>query len=213
MAKYTEAEVTVIGLVGERGREVQEVLEDDLGEDGLARSVVIVATGDEPALMRRPAYLTLSVAEYFRGQTSFVFDGFCNPFCDGAAGNWFVCRRASNDQGVSANNLWRIGASIGTGGARYSWGRGYYWPVHCFVEGTIIMSLYPMRCGDCWWSHCHGAWHCWSGALSGDQCFKICVAVFAACFYRAAKWHLSQVQTRLFLLWEYGWTHPVRGVP
>jgi len=69
MAKYTEAEVTVIGLVGERGREVQEFLEDDLGEEGLARSVVIVATGDEPALMRRQAaYLTLSVAEYFRSQ-------------------------------------------------------------------------------------------------------------------------------------------------
>lgn len=69
MAKYTEAEVTVIGLVGERGREVQEFLEDDLGPDGLARSVVIVATGDEPALMRRQAaYMTLAVAEYFRKQ-------------------------------------------------------------------------------------------------------------------------------------------------
>lgn len=69
MARYTEADISVIGLVGERGREVQEFLEDDLGEDGLARSVVIVATGDEPALMRRQAaYLTLAVAEYFRGQ-------------------------------------------------------------------------------------------------------------------------------------------------
>lgn len=69
MARYTEAEVTVIGLVGERGREVQEFLEDDLGPEGLARSVVIVATGDEPALMRRQAaYMTLSVAEYFRKQ-------------------------------------------------------------------------------------------------------------------------------------------------
>ncbi len=69
MARYTEAEVIVIGLVGERGREVQEFLEDDLGEEGLKRSVVIVATGDEPALMRRQAaYLTLSVAEYFRKQ-------------------------------------------------------------------------------------------------------------------------------------------------
>lgn len=69
MARYTEADVTVIGLVGERGREVQEFLEDDLGEDGLARSVVIVATGDEPALMRRQAaYMTLAVAEYFRLQ-------------------------------------------------------------------------------------------------------------------------------------------------
>jgi flagellum-specific ATP synthase len=69
MARYTEADIAVIGLVGERGREVQEFLEDDLGEDGLARSVVIVATGDEPALMRRQAaYMTLAVAEYFRMQ-------------------------------------------------------------------------------------------------------------------------------------------------
>jgi flagellum-specific ATP synthase len=69
MARYTDADVSVIGLVGERGREVQEFLEDDLGPDGLARSVVIVATGDESALMRRQAaYMTLAVSEYFRGQ-------------------------------------------------------------------------------------------------------------------------------------------------
>jgi flagellum-specific ATP synthase len=69
MARYTEADVSVIGLVGERGREVQEFLEDDLGPEGLKRSVVIVATGDESALMRRQAaYLTLATAEYFRQQ-------------------------------------------------------------------------------------------------------------------------------------------------
>ena len=69
MARYTEADVSVIGLVGERGREVQEFLEDDLGEEGLKRSVVVVATGDEPALMRRQAaYVTLATAEYFRQQ-------------------------------------------------------------------------------------------------------------------------------------------------
>lgn len=69
MARYTSADVSVIGLVGERGREVQEFLEDDLGEDGLKRSVVIVATGDEPALMRRQAaYMTLAISEYFRDQ-------------------------------------------------------------------------------------------------------------------------------------------------
>ncbi|MGH1403548.1 MAG: flagellar protein export ATPase FliI [Alphaproteobacteria bacterium] len=69
MARYTAADVSIIGLVGERGREVQEFIEDDLGEDGLARSVVVVATGDEPALMRRQAaYTTLALAEYFRDQ-------------------------------------------------------------------------------------------------------------------------------------------------
>lgn len=67
MARYTTADISVIGLVGERGREVQEFLEDDLGPEGLKRSVVVVATGDEPALMRRQAaYVTLAVAEYFR---------------------------------------------------------------------------------------------------------------------------------------------------
>lgn len=66
-ARYTTADVTVIGLVGERGREVQEFIEDDLGPAGLARSVVVVATSDESPLMRRQAaYLTMSLAEFLR---------------------------------------------------------------------------------------------------------------------------------------------------
>jgi flagellum-specific ATP synthase len=69
LARYVVADVAVIGLVGERGREVQEFLQDDLGEAGLARSVVVVSTSDEPALMRRQAaHVTLAIAEYFRDE-------------------------------------------------------------------------------------------------------------------------------------------------
>jgi flagellum-specific ATP synthase len=67
MARFTQADVNVIGLVGERGREVGEFLHEQLGVEGLARSVVVVATSDESPLMRRQAaQITLSIAEYFR---------------------------------------------------------------------------------------------------------------------------------------------------
>ncbi len=68
-ARNVAADVSVIGLIGERGREVQEFLQDDLGAEGLARSVVVVSTSDEPALLRRQAaYLTLAIAEFFRDE-------------------------------------------------------------------------------------------------------------------------------------------------
>jgi flagellum-specific ATP synthase len=67
LARYTKTDVNVIGLIGERGRELQEFIEDDLGPEGMARSVVIVATSDEAPLMRRQAaYTAMAVAEYFR---------------------------------------------------------------------------------------------------------------------------------------------------
>jgi flagellum-specific ATP synthase len=69
VARYTTADVSVIGLIGERGREVQEFINDDLGPEGLARSVVIVATSDEAPLMRRQAaFMTMAVAEFFRDE-------------------------------------------------------------------------------------------------------------------------------------------------
>jgi flagellum-specific ATP synthase len=71
IARGTDAEVSVIALIGERGREVREFLEDDLGPEGLARSIVVVATSDEPALMRmRAAFAATRIAEWFRSRGS-----------------------------------------------------------------------------------------------------------------------------------------------
>jgi len=69
MARYTKADINVIGLVGERGREVVEFIERDLGPEGMARSVVIVETSDKSPLMRmRAAFAATAVAEYYRDQ-------------------------------------------------------------------------------------------------------------------------------------------------
>ena len=69
MARYTKADVNVIGLIGERGREVVEFMEKDLGSEGMARSVLVIATSDQSPLIRmRAAYAATSVAEYFRDQ-------------------------------------------------------------------------------------------------------------------------------------------------
>src|SRR5690625_328188 len=67
IARNSEADVNVIALIGERGREVREFIENDLGEEGFKKSIVVVATSDQPALMRiKGAYTATAISEYFR---------------------------------------------------------------------------------------------------------------------------------------------------
>jgi flagellum-specific ATP synthase len=69
LAKEADCDAVVVGLIGERGREVREFIEETLGEEGLKRAIVVVATSDEPALKRRQAaYMTLAIAEFLRDQ-------------------------------------------------------------------------------------------------------------------------------------------------
>ena len=105
MSRYTDADVIVIGLIGERGREVNEFLERDLGPEGLARSVVVVATSNEPALTRVQGRVHRHGRRRIlprQGQQRAAADGFGHAVRHGPARDRPGRRRAADDARLSA---------------------------------------------------------------------------------------------------------------
>ncbi len=105
MTRNTAADITVVGLVGERGREVREFVEDSLGEEGRKRSVVLVSTSDQSPLLRmRAAMAATAVAEFYaaQGEACAAGAGFADSVCDGGSGDWIGGGGASCEQGIYA---------------------------------------------------------------------------------------------------------------
>lgn len=105
ITRQTKADIVVVGLIGERGREVKEFIDHSLGADGLAKSIVVVAPADESPLMRLKATeLCHSIAAWFlRPRASrLTAGGFPDPLRDGSAGNCSLARRTTRHQRLSA---------------------------------------------------------------------------------------------------------------
>ena len=108
IARTAKADVNVIGLIGERGREVQEFIVDNLGKEGLKRSVVVAVTGEQAAMHRvKGASITMAIAEFFpRSRKGCPFDdGFSDTCSHGATRNWSCDRRTANNSRLHAERI------------------------------------------------------------------------------------------------------------
>ncbi len=117
IAKHTSADVSVVALVGERGREVQEFLQKILGEHGLRRCVVIVSSGDEAPLLRvRSVKVACTIAEFFsdEGMNVLLMVDSITPHVPRTAADRVGGAGAAGDQGISAERVRYFAAGFGT---------------------------------------------------------------------------------------------------
>ena len=135
MARGTAADMTVLALVGERGREVGEFLEE-LGEEGRRRSVVVVSTSDQSPLLRiRAALAATAMAEYFaRAEKRAARRGLAHPIRDGATRDWISGGRAANGQGIHPFGIYALARLVERAGR--------------FAEGSITAFYTVLMEGD-----------------------------------------------------------------
>ena len=159
LAREADCDAVVVGLIGERGREVREFIEETLGEEGLKRAIVVVATSDEPALKRRQAaYMTMAIAEYLRDQDLEVL---ClmdsrHPLRHGPARDRPGRRRAADHQGLYPHRLHRTAQAAGARRprpdppGRHHGGRRSPACSPCWWTATTTTSRSPTPCAASW---------------------------------------------------------------